>query len=271
MIVFPPAKINIGLQVTGKREDGYHSIESVFYPIPLCDVLELLPNDAAGLQLETLGISIPQDGTENLCQKAYRIINEKYNLPGMKAALLKNIPTGAGLGGGSSDGSAMINLINALAKLNLNTEERLEFSAQLGSDCPFFIEPKPSFISGRGEIIQAHPVQLKGKYLVLIHPNIHVPTAKAYSLISPKKPEFNLVSLDETNIHQWKDQVFNDFEPGIFGLFPELKKIKESLYELGAIYASMSGSGSSIYGIFDAQPKLNKQFEGLYYWQGFLN
>jgi len=270
MIIFPPAKINIGLQVTGKRSDGYHSIESVFYPIPLTDVLELLPNEKSGLAFETFGLTIPADGQENLCQKAYRLLDQRHGLPGMKASLLKNIPTGAGLGGGSSDASAMINLIDAIANLQLNYNQKKEIAAELGSDCPYFIQPQAAFVRGRGEIINAHPLSLNGKYLVLVHPNIHVPTADAYRRIKPKAASFDLQKLEKLDIREWKDVVFNDFEAGIFDLHPVLNEIKESMYQLGATYASMSGSGSSIYGIFDIPPVNLECFNDYFCWSGTL-
>ena len=270
MILFPPAKINLGLFVTEKRSDGYHSIESVFYPIPLCDCLELLPGEVDGLQFQTLGLEIPADGAENLCQKAYRLLSAKHSLPPIKAALLKNIPTGAGLGGGSSDGSAMIRAMLELSGLDMDLESQKVLAAQLGSDCPFFIESKPAFVSGRGEILESLEFSLKGKHLVLIHPNIHIPTAKAYQLIKPRATEFDLRQLPQLPLSEWKEQVKNDFEGGIFAIHPEIKAIKERLYGMGAAYASMSGSGSAVFGIFDEPLQDLEIFKPYFRWTGAL-
>lgn len=270
MISFPPAKINIGLNITSKRSDGYHNIESIFFPVPLCDVLEVLPGDGSGLDLEVRGIPLPEDGAENLCQKAYRLMDEEYNLPSYKAALLKNIPSGAGLGGGSSDGSAMINMLSQLADLKLSPEQKQKYAAQLGSDCPFFLDAKGTFVSGRGEELEPIPIDLTGYHICLIYPNIHIPTAKAYSLVNPKPSAFNLRYLAELPVEKWKDHAYNDFEPGIFRLHPQIEAIKHQLYKMGALYASMTGSGSTVYGLFEEKPELGGFFKDYFRWIGEL-
>lgn len=270
MIKFPYAKINIGLHITGKREDGFHDIESIFYPIPLSDVLEALPSEEEGMHLEIRGIPIPSDGGENLCQKAFRLIKDRYPVPGIKAALLKNIPTGAGLGGGSSDGSAMINMIREMASLKMEQKEMLEVAAELGSDCPFFIESKAAYVSGRGEKLEAINLDLSGYYMVLVYPNIHVPTGKAYSLVHPRPGRFDLKTLPEIPIEDWKHHIQNDFEPGIFRLHPQIEAIRNAMYQGGALYASMTGSGSTVYGIFNQKPEGIEKFSRYFIWHGEL-
>jgi len=271
MVVFPEAKINIGLHVTGKRSDGYHTIESVFYPIPLCDILEIVFSEAdSGFALQVTGTKLPGNPSDNLCSKAYRLFSEIHPLPGAKAALHKIIPAGAGLGGGSSDGSHTLRLLNELAGEPLNTETLLQLASELGSDCPFFIRNKPAFVTGRGEILEPISIDLQGNYLLLIHPRIHVPTAEAYKLVSPSAPVFSLTELPQLPLREWRDKVKNDFEAGIFRVHPEIQGIKEKLYAMGAIYASMSGSGSSVYGIFPDEPELPSDFGKYFVWKGRL-
>lgn len=271
MIRFPKAKINIGLHITARRKDGYHQIESIFYPIPLCDVLEVLPDENQGIHLEIRGIELPNDGAENLVVKAYRKLAERVALPGVKAALLKNIPTGAGLGGGSSDASAMLRILQELTGTEWPEEELIQLAAELGSDCPFFLHEEPAFVSGRGEELEPIGLDLSNYHMVLVYPHVHVSTAKAYSLVNPTPPPFDLRKLPELPIEEWKHHIRNDFESGIFELHPQLRSIKEGLYALGAVYASMSGSGSSVYGIFKTADVNTDSFKPYFLWQSRLD
>jgi 4-diphosphocytidyl-2-C-methyl-D-erythritol kinase len=271
MVVFPGAKINIGLHVTGKRNDGYHTIESVFYPIPLCDILEIvLAENAPGFELQVSGIDLPGNPADNLCSKAYRLFNERHPLPGAKAALHKIIPAGAGLGGGSSDGSHTLLLLNELSGNPLGTETLLDLASGLGSDCPFFIRNTPAFVTGRGEVLEPISLDLAGFHILLVHPRIHVPTVEAYKLVKPAMPEFSLRDLPRLPVSEWRANVKNDFEEGIFRVHPEIKEIKESLYAMGAVYASMSGSGSSVFGIFSDEPGPPSIFGDYFVWKGRL-
>ncbi|WNB16834.1 4-(cytidine 5'-diphospho)-2-C-methyl-D-erythritol kinase [Marivirga arenosa] len=250
MLVFPNAKINLGLNITAKRADGYHDIESCFYPIPIKDALEIIPSEK--LEFQTTGLEIPGNYEHNLVIKAFNTVKERYNIPNVKIILHKHIPMGAGMGGGSADGSFMLNLLNDYFNLNLSISEREEMALQLGSDCPFFIENKPKFVSGRGEIFEDCNLDLSGMYLGIIYPGIHIGTAEAYSGIIPKKPDASVKEvINNFAIQDWKDKLKNDFEESVFQKHPQLKGIKQSLYDSGAIYASMTGSGSTIFGLFN--------------------
>ncbi|ELR70522.1 4-diphosphocytidyl-2-C-methyl-D-erythritol kinase [Fulvivirga imtechensis AK7] len=253
MVVFPNAKINLGLNILSKREDGYHNISSAFYPIPLQDVLEMLP--AKQLQFDTSGLGIPGNTESNLILKAYHLLQSKYNLPPVHIHLHKVIPMGAGLGGGSADAAYAIKVLNELFELGLTPDTMEGYAGYLGSDCPFFIRNKPILAEGTGNVFSDIAIDLSGKWLVLICPNIHVSTVEAYSRVNTGKPQYNLKeTIETTPIAEWKDRVKNDFEDSVFQLHPHLAEIKDELYRLGAAYASMTGSGSSIYGLFEADP-----------------
>jgi 4-diphosphocytidyl-2-C-methyl-D-erythritol kinase len=275
MLVFPNAKINIGLNITEKRGDGYHNIESVFYPIGLCDALEAVHDSGAetrpAIAFGSSGIPIPGNASENLCVKAYHLISRDYPLPAVKAHLHKVIPIGAGLGGGSSDAAFFVKLLNDQLELGLAWGELHHYAKQLGSDCSFFITNKPVLAEGRGEAYERIAIDLSGYSLVLVHPGIHVSTAEAYAGAKPKKPGY---SLEETvlnrPVEEWKNIVHNDFEDSIFVKYPAIKEIKEKLYMLGASYASMSGSGSGVYGIFREKKELKSEFPGCFLWEGSL-
>jgi 4-diphosphocytidyl-2-C-methyl-D-erythritol kinase len=256
MLTFPNAKINIGLNVIEKRNDGYHNIESIFYPIEWCDTLEVMPHFGSGeIQLHFSGIPIQVKVESNLVYKAYTLLHEKHNLPSVNAWLLKTLPMGAGIGGGSADGAYMLHLLNNLFALGLSKTELRSYAEQLGSDCPFFIENKPVFVSGKGENMKSIPLNLTAYYIAIVHPGVHVETKNAYSLIIPHKSAGYLPDIVLTSpIAHWKNHLINDFEAPIFKLHPELAEIKKTLYKLGALYASMTGSGSAIYGIFDKEP-----------------
>lgn len=254
MVVFPNAKINIGLNIIEKLRNGYHAIESCFYPIPLTDVLEVIKSDA--LTFSSSGVEIPGNKKGNLCLKAYHLIQSEFDIPPVAIHLHKHIPVGAGLGGGSSDGAFMIKMLNEKFELGISIKKMKKFASQLGSDCPFFIKNEAVFVEGAGNVFNRFEFTLKGKYLVLIMPDIHVSTGQAYAKVSPQKPVTNLkADLEKTDLSKLYSIVKNDFESSVFKQFPELSKIKESLLKNGADYASMSGSGSAVYGVFENKPK----------------
>ncbi|MGQ0829508.1 MAG: 4-(cytidine 5'-diphospho)-2-C-methyl-D-erythritol kinase [Bacteroidota bacterium] len=275
MLCFPNAKINIGLNITEKRDDGFHSIESVMYPLALCDALEVIENtnkSSERIVFSSSGISIPGDVRDNLCCFAYHLIAKDYPLPNVKVHLHKHIPVGAGLGGGSADAAFFIRLLNDKFELGISWGEMHHYARELGSDCSFFISNKPAFAEGRGDQYESINVSLSNYHIVLIYPNIHINTAKAYSGVKPKTPVRSLEN-DILNlpIEQWKDHIHNNFEDSLFLQFLEIKTIKEQLYSLGAVYASMSGSGSSVYGIFKEKTDLKNKFKDHFIFEGKLN
>ncbi|MBL0049159.1 MAG: 4-(cytidine 5'-diphospho)-2-C-methyl-D-erythritol kinase [Bacteroidetes bacterium] len=273
MIVFPNAKINLGLNIVEKRSDGFHNIETVFYPIGLSDVLEVLEYKGKSkkqVQFKSTGIPIPGKGSENLCVKAYHLLAKQYDLPPIKIHLHKIIPIGAGLGGGSADAAFFLKALNTVFELNLSFGELHHYARQLGSDCSFFISNQPVFAEGKGDEMEHINVNLKDKYLVLIKPPIHISTKEAYANVKPQKPAQSLEKLILKPINTWKNAVHNQFEDSVFPQFPEVKVIKEKLYAAGAEYAAMSGSGSAVYGLFNAQVDLQKQFKSCFVWQEML-
>jgi 4-diphosphocytidyl-2-C-methyl-D-erythritol kinase len=260
MIVFPNAKINIGLNITEKRTDGFHNIETIFYPIGLSDILEI--NISNELRFENTGLTVENKKLEtNLCFKAYEVLNNNFNLNPVEIHLHKIIPFGAGLGGGSADASFTLKALNSLMDLNLNNEALFGFAEKIGSDCPFFILNKPAFAAEKGNKLIPIELSFKGYFMVLVHPGIHVNTAKAYSKIEPTKPLESLSKLIFQPIENWKGLIKNDFEESVFEEYPEIENIKNQLYNSGAIYASMSGSGSSVYGIFKNEIDLKSEFK----------
>jgi 4-diphosphocytidyl-2-C-methyl-D-erythritol kinase len=268
MICFPNAKINIGLNVLEKRGDGYHAIESIFYPVNCCDAIEATETaGTAKINLAIIGNSIPGSLETNLCVKVYNLLNIKYKLPSINLWLLKRIPIGAGLGGGSADAAFFLKLLNELFQLKLSNEELKSYALQIGSDCTFFIDNKPALVSGRGDVINPIELDLNNYYISIVSPQIHVDTKNAYSLIKPhKKPYCLKETVFETPIQLWKEIVVNDFEEPIFKLHPELAEIKNYLYTKGAIYASMTGSGSALYGIFEKKPYLDEMLPSCKIW-----
>jgi 4-diphosphocytidyl-2-C-methyl-D-erythritol kinase len=273
MTVYPNAKINIGLQVLEKLPDGYHSIRSVFYPIGLQDTLTLEPaSGRQGLELRITGLDVPGDLSSNLCTKAYELIGRDYPLPGLNLHLHKTIPIGAGLGGGSSNAAYFIRALNETFELGLAWGEMHHYAKQLGSDCSFFISNRPAFASGKGDLLESMDLSLKGYFLVLVCPPVHVSTAEAYGGVRPELTEFDLESYVTGHPPEaWKDIVRNDFETSIFHKHPDLAAIKENLYSKGAVYASMTGSGSAVYGVFRSPVDLTSNFEGAFVWQGVLD
>ena len=257
MIIFPNAKINLGLNVVDKRADGFHNINTVFYPIVLCDVLEIIESRNGESSFFNTGFIINDNTNNNLCIKALKLIKSDFSIPETSIFLHKKIPFGAGLGGGSSDAACVLTLLNKMFELNINQTKLMQYAAMLGSDCAFFIKNKPQFAVGRGEIMTDIDLNLNGYYLVLIKPNVSVSTAQAYADIIPRQPEICISEIILKPIELWKNLLFNDFETSVFARFPQIKEIKETLYSKGAIYASMSGSGSSVYGLFEKKPDIS--------------
>ena len=284
MIAFPNAKINIGLNVVAKRSDGYHDIETVFYPVLLQDALEIKPmrpldpaqlrkrleagllvqpddvflpyrlfrkkEDVPCCSLEMTGNEFPFKAADNLVVKAYLMLQQDFDLPSIDIKLHKHIPSGAGLGGGSSDCAFMISLLNRRFNLRMRESMMERYAARLGSDCAFFISNTPSLATGRGEILNPISLSLKGYTILLVKPDLSVSTAEAYASLTPKQPEIPLAEAIKCPVAEWKDCVYNDFETTVFAKYPLLADIKRKFYSMGAVYASMSGSGSTVYGLF---------------------
>jgi 4-diphosphocytidyl-2-C-methyl-D-erythritol kinase len=271
MLSFPNAKINLGLNIVGKRPDGYHDIETIFYPIGIKDALEFVESPRVEPDMHISGIKVDGDINSNLVMKAYNLLKKDFSLPSLSIYLQKNIPFGAGLGGGSADAAFMLVMLNDSFNLQLSDLHLERYAAQLGSDCPFFIRNKPVFASGRGEVLEEINISLKGKYLVLVKPDIYVSTKDAYAGCKIGLPPVGLKSIATMPVEQWKDVMLNDFEHSVFQQFPAIEHIKDKLYQSGAIYASMSGSGSSVFGIFDEPRDLKSDFSGCFVWDGNLD
>lgn len=270
MVSFPPCKINLGLRIKGKRPDGYHNIETCFYPVPWHDVLEIVP--AKDFSFSITGHPVPGAAADNLCVRAYELLKKNHRLKPVSIHLLKIIPIGAGLGGGSSDGAHALRCLNELFDLGLEKAELSGFASQLGSDCSFFIEGKPMIGTGRGEVLSPVAVSLKGKYLVIIKPDVHISTAEAYRMVSAGVQTTDLREILENHAPaEWRKLLTNDFEPVLFKKFPIIEAVYQKLYALGATYAAMSGSGSAVFGLFDNEVDLKKDFESLQYWSGYLD
>lgn len=273
MITFPCAKINLGLNIVSKRPDGYHNLETVFYPIPLTDALEIkymdekFPSESP-CDLKITGNDVDCNEEDNLVIKAYQLLAADFQLPRVHAHLVKRIPTQAGLGGGSSDAAYMIRLLDERFRLNIGIPEMERYAAKLGADCAFFITADPSYAEGIGDVLMPVDVPgagLGGYYLAVVKPSVAVSTRDAYAAIVPKTPAKCCRDIVRQPIETWKDELVNDFEAPIFAMHPELAAIKQSLYDAGAVYAAMSGSGSALFGIFREQPiGLEKEFEGMF-------
>ena len=270
MLHFPPCKINLGLSITAKRSDGYHELESVFYPVPWTDALEILVSDNQGLNFQSSGIPVPGSMDKNLVYKAYQVLSRDFKLPGMLAHLHKNIPMGAGLGGGSSDAASALCIINQLAGLELSTQQLEKYATELGSDCPFFLHEQAMLARGRGEVLSPYPLRLQGWYALIVMPTISVSTAEAYSWIQPKQPAQPIPDCLKLPPENWKDVLVNDFEGPVIQRHPIIGTIKNKLYEQGAIYASMSGSGAAVFGLFREKPD-ESDWNKYIRWMGFLN
>lgn len=268
MLCFPNAKINLGLNIINKRPDGYHNIETIFYPIPVVDALEI--THAETLSFSQTGIKIDTPIEKNLVVKALNLLKKQYKIPDVEIHLLKAIPFGAGLGGGSADAAFMLKLLNDYFKLHISIEKLEELASEIGADCPFFIRNKPVFASGIGNIFEPINLSLKGYYLCLIKPEIMVSTPEAYSKVIPKVPVISLKEIIQRPISEWKQWMVNDFESSVFSKHPEIESIKNFLYRKGAIYAAMSGSGSSVFGLFKEATHLKSFFNGCFVWEGPL-
>lgn len=262
MINFPIAKINLGLNVVSKREDGYHNLETVFYPVPIKDALEVFPMEDGfpsdvRCDLKVTNLLIDGDEQKNLVVKAYNMMAQDYDLPRVHVHLYKQIPTQAGMGGGSSDCAYMIRLLNEMFSLGMSDDKMIGYAARLGADCAFFIKAQPAYAEGIGERLQPISIDLSGYKMLVVRPNIPVSTKEAFSLITPQKPMKNCLDIVRQPIETWKDELVNDFEHSVFALHPEIGKLKEIMYDQGAVYAAMSGSGSSVFGLFRDTPDEN--------------
>lgn len=253
MIKFPNAKINIGLYITEKRPDGFHNLETVFFPVGWSDILELTISHE--VEFSSSGLAIPGDVESNLVMKAYRMLQTDFDLPSVKIHLHKQIPFGAGLGGGSSDGAFTLVLLNKYFELGLSGENLEEYAARLGSDCPFFIRNHPVFATGKGELMEPLHLSLNNWFILLVKPNFGVPTADAFRSIVPQKLTVSLKELIQLPVQEWKYAIENQFETSVFQRHPKIQEIKQTLYEMGATYASMSGSGSCVFGLFKEIPQ----------------
>lgn len=259
MICFPNAKINIGLRVTEKRPDGYHTIETIFYPVAgLYDCLEF--EEAPELRIENIGIQIDTPPEKNLCFKAWHSFKKYYDIPPIEIHLLKNIPFGGGLGGGSADAAFLIKAMNEHFAIGASNDELEKIALEIGSDCPFFIQNKPVFAEGRGEIFTHVPLSLKDHVLIIAKPNTTVSTKEAYAGITPRKRTKKLIDDLPDSVKNWRTIIENDFEDTVFKNHPEIAELKQKFYDMGAIYAAMSGSGSTVYGIFEKMPVIPENF-----------
>ena len=268
MICFPNAKINLWLHVLEKRPDNYHTIETLFYPIGLKDILEcVVLNKDNNTDIQLSGIPVEGKPRDNLVIKAYRLLQKEFPLEPVEILLHKSIPAGSGLGGGSSDAAFMLKLLNDSQNLGLSEPELEQYAARLGADCAFFVRNRPLLASDLGDRFEEVSVSLEGLYLILLIPNnIQVSTREAYAGIKPRKPDFTLKDCIRRPPESWKDCLVNDFEETVFARHPELNEIKRALYQAGALYASMSGSGSSIFGLFRSECNLKAAFPDCYYW-----
>ncbi len=276
MIRFPNAKINIGLNIIEKRQDGYHNLETVFYPVTWSEPLEIVidgkqVNLAPAVDFHSTGIPISITPSGNLCAKAYALLSEVFPLSPVKMHLHKILPIGAGLGGGSSDAACTIKMLNTLFHLDMSIETMQEYCRSLGADCAFFIENKPVFAWEKGDVFKSIELNLSEYFIALVHPPVHISTAEAYAGVVPSKPRHDLYTAVSLPLAEWRSCVSNDFETSIFKSHPQIKKIKSDLYEHGAIYASMSGSGSCVYGLFPASTDLKSSFSDCQVWEGKLN
>jgi 4-diphosphocytidyl-2-C-methyl-D-erythritol kinase len=271
MVSFPNCKINIGLNIIGKRADGYHDLETIFYPIQIKDVIEIIEADYKNdISFTSTGNIIDVKDDNNLCVKAYHLLKKDFpQLPSVKMHLHKNIPMGAGLGGGSADASAVLLLLNKKFNLHISQEKLIAYALQLGSDCPFFIINKPCFAAGRGEILEEIILDLSSYKIVVVNPSIHVNTGEAFSSLNQSNfsPIGELQQQIKQDITTWRNVIKNDFEKSVLEKYPEIGKIKNMLYENGAIYSAMSGSGSTVFGIFEKEISTDIKFPAHYFCQ----
>lgn len=258
MVVFPNCKINLGLHIRSKRTDRYHNLETVFYPIQQKDILEIITSPSGELRFQQEGIVVEGAPEDNLCVKAYRLLKQDFpELPAVEMFLYKTIPTGAGLGGGSADGAFALRLLNDIYKLHLSKETLCQYALHLGSDCPFFIWNQPVFAESRGEKMQEISIDLAGFYIVVANPGIHINTGKAFQTLILDDSESHFMDIANASVESWKNILYNDFEPIVFKQYHAIENLKNQLYENGALYASMSGTGSSCFGIFKEKKDLS--------------
>ncbi|OLY93019.1 4-diphosphocytidyl-2-C-methyl-D-erythritol kinase [Cnuella takakiae] len=272
MVFFPNCKINLGLHIKDKRPDGFHNLETIFLPVQLTDALEIIQSGVGQCHLTVTGITIDAHAEDNICVKAYRLLQQRFpQLPGIQAHLHKVIPSGAGLGGGSADGAFMLLLLNRKFNLGLTETELVTLALQLGSDCPFFILNKPCYATGRGEQMKPIALNLSGYDLVLVNPRIHVATGWAFGQLQQGRQHPNLEEIIALPVEEWKDRLLNDFEAPVFAAHPEIAAIQQQLYTAGASYAAMSGTGSTVYGLFKAASNNMPAFPDHYFtWKGAL-
>jgi 4-diphosphocytidyl-2-C-methyl-D-erythritol kinase len=264
MVTFPNCKINLGLNITGKRPDGYHDLETVFFPIAIKDVLEIITSDKTEISLSGNEIDVKPE--ENICLKAYQLLKRDFpELPAVKIHLHKAIPSGAGLGGGSADASFILKMLNDKYRLNLSTDHLVSYGLQLGSDCPFFIINKPCLATGRGEILEEKKIDLSAYKILIVNPGIHISTGWAFTQLTPALPAKSIKEIIQQPILSWKEELKNDFEDPVFKHYPEIKSIKETLYNNGAIYTAMSGSGSTVFGLFEKGKSIKIDFPVNYF------
>ena len=264
MIAFPNCKINLGLHIIAKRSDGYHDLETIFYPLPLKDAVEIIQSQKTELTLT--GLEVEGNPADNLCLKAWHLLKKDYpELPPVKIHLHKTIPLGAGLGGGSADGAFMLKLIGEKFSLPVSINDLINYAQQLGSDCPFFILNKPCFATGRGELLEQIELNFSDYKIVLVHPGIHINTGWAFLNIIPAQPLKSIKEIIGQPIPTWKKDLKNDFEAPVFSKYPEIEKIKTTLYKSGAIYSSMTGSGSAVFGIFNKEIFIDLPFPNKYF------
>lgn len=257
MIDFPNCKINLGLNITQKRSDGFHNIETVFYPVKWADSLEIILGGDRAFDMVISGLKVEGNTEENIVYKAYQLLSKKHQLPNLKVYLHKVLPMGAGLGGGSSDAAFFLKQVNKHLNLNLSTEKLTEVAKKLGSDCAFFIGNTPVFATGKGDKFEPVEVDLDKYHILVVYPSIHSNTREAYEGVVPASPKKSIKQIISQPIETWKNELVNDFEKSIFKKYPEIEKLKQQLYESGAIYASLSGSGSAVFGVFKEKPELN--------------
>ncbi len=268
LLTFPTSKINLGLRITDKRPDGFHNLQSCFYPIAWGDILEVIPADE--FAFTSSGLPVPGDPAQNLCTKAYRLLKADVDLPLVKMHLHKIVPIGAGLGGGSADAAFTLRLLNDQFSVGLTNAQLEEYARLLGSDCAFFIQNRPVYCTQKGDVFSEIKIDLRGYHILLVYPNLAISTAEAYAGINPRQTSIPLYDQLVMPIDSWRTTIHNDFEDSLFPKYPVLNQIKEQLYKAGAVYASMSGSGSTVYGIFNAPVVIPNQFSAYRVWEGKL-
>ncbi len=268
MVAFPGCKINLGLHILGRRPDGFHDIDTVFYPVPWSDILEFLP--AEKFSFDCTGLKIPGSSSDNLCVRACKLLIENHKMGAVQGHLHKIVPMGSGLGGGSADAASTLGILNAICSLGLDKSKLRDYARVLGSDCSFFVDNKPARGTGRGESLAQFAIDLRGFFLVIVVPPLQISTRAAYTGVTPRVPKEDLMVILSRPLAEWKDRLVNDFEPSLFARHPVIAELKDKLYALGATYASMSGSGSAVFGLFRNPVRREEHFTGIAGWSGWL-